>query len=106
MSRAARRGSRRERRGRWRMIYWRTAPGGGYFESVSGGGLAMRSVSPGASRRRPAGRARRGRRFLLGSGAAWLAQQTAHPDNARMRAAMIHLPESPGIWRKTFDPEG
>ena len=40
----------------------------------------------------------------VSSGEAWLAQQTAHPDNARMRAAMIHLPESPGIWRKTFDP--
>lgn len=33
----------------------------------------------------------------------WLTQQTAHPDNARMREAMIHLPESPGIWRKTFE---
>ena len=39
----------------------------------------------------------------VSSGDAWLAQQTAHPDNARMRAAMIHLPESPGIWRKTFE---
>jgi hypothetical protein len=33
----------------------------------------------------------------------WLTQQTAHPDNARMREAMIHLPESPGVWRKTFE---
>ena len=33
----------------------------------------------------------------------WLTQQTAHPDNARMREAMVHLPESPGVWRKTFE---
>ncbi len=39
----------------------------------------------------------------VSQGQAWLTQQTAHPDNARMREAMIHLPESPGIWRKTFE---
>ncbi len=39
----------------------------------------------------------------VSKGEAWLRQQTAHPDNARMREAMIHLPESPGVWRKTFE---
>ena len=32
----------------------------------------------------------------VSKGQEWLTQQTAHPDNARMREAMIHLPESPG----------
>ena len=39
----------------------------------------------------------------VSKGQEWLTQQTAHPDNARMREAMIHLPESPGVWRKTFE---
>ena len=39
----------------------------------------------------------------VSKGEAWLEQQTAHPDNARMREAMIHLPESPGVWTKTFE---
>ena len=39
----------------------------------------------------------------VSKGDEWLRQQTAHPDNARMREAMIHLPESPGVWRKTFE---
>ena len=39
----------------------------------------------------------------VSKGEEWLRQQTAHPDNARMREAMIHLPESPGVWRKTFE---
>ena len=39
----------------------------------------------------------------VSKGQEWLTQQTAHRDNARMREAMIHLPESPGIWRKTFE---
>jgi hypothetical protein len=33
----------------------------------------------------------------------WAFQQTAHPDNERMRAAMQHVPGSPGIWKKTFE---
>ncbi|MCH7802292.1 MAG: hypothetical protein IIC24_12240, partial [Chloroflexi bacterium] len=32
----------------------------------------------------------------------WFTQQTAHPDNQRMRDTMIHLPDSPGIWKKTY----
>ncbi len=39
----------------------------------------------------------------VSKGEDWLRQQTAHPDNARMREAMLHLPESPGVWRKTFE---
>ena len=42
----------------------------------------------------------------VSQGEEWLRQQTAHPDNARMREAMIHLPESPGVWRKTFELGG
>ena len=42
----------------------------------------------------------------VSQGQDWLRQQTAHPDNARMREAMIHLPESPGVWRKTFELGG
>ena len=42
----------------------------------------------------------------VSQGQEWLRQQTAHPDNARMREAMIHLPESPGVWRKTFELGG
>jgi hypothetical protein len=37
--------------------------------------------------------------------AEWAYQQTAHPDNDRMRAAMQHVPGSPGIWKKTFELE-
>ena len=36
---------------------------------------------------------------------AWTYQQTAHPDNARMREAMQHATGSPGIWKKTFELE-
>ncbi len=35
----------------------------------------------------------------------WFKQQTAHPSNHRMRAAMQHVTGSPGIWVKTFDPK-
>ena len=41
----------------------------------------------------------------VSKGQEWLTQQTAHPDNARMREAMIHLPESPGVWRKHSNSE-
>jgi hypothetical protein len=37
--------------------------------------------------------------------AEWAYQQTAHPDNERMRAAMEHVAGSPGIWKKTFELE-
>ena len=37
--------------------------------------------------------------------AEWAYQQTAHPDNERMRAAMEHAAGSPGIWKKTFELE-
>ncbi|MCI0438997.1 MAG: hypothetical protein L0177_07665 [Chloroflexi bacterium] len=33
----------------------------------------------------------------------WLRQQNIHPRNAEMRAAMKHVPGSPGIWKKTFE---
>jgi len=33
----------------------------------------------------------------------WLSQQTAHPDNDRMRGAMQHAIGSRGIWKKTFE---
>ncbi len=35
--------------------------------------------------------------------AEWAYQQTVHPDNERMRAAMQHVAGSPGIWKKTFE---
>ena len=35
--------------------------------------------------------------------AEWMHQQTAHPDNERMRAAMDHVPGSPGVWVKSFE---
>ena len=33
----------------------------------------------------------------------WMHQQNAHADNERMRAAMKHVPGSPGIWVKSFE---
>ena len=33
----------------------------------------------------------------------WRKQQTAHPDNERMREEMQHESDSPGIWVKTFE---
>lgn len=33
----------------------------------------------------------------------WVRQQTIDPRNAEMRAAMLHVPGSPGIWKKTFE---
>ena len=35
----------------------------------------------------------------------WQKQQTAHPDNERMREEMQHEIDSPGIWVKTFELE-
>ena len=32
----------------------------------------------------------------------WTVQQNIDPRNAEMRAAMLHVPGSPGIWKKTF----
>ena len=36
----------------------------------------------------------------------WAVQQNIDPRNAEMRAAMIHVPGSPGIWKKTFELPG
>ncbi len=33
----------------------------------------------------------------------WTVQQNIDPNNARWRAAMVHAPGSPGIWKKTFE---
>ena len=33
----------------------------------------------------------------------WAVQQNIDPRNAPMRAAMDHVPDSPGIWKKTFE---
>ena len=33
----------------------------------------------------------------------WAVQQNINPRNADMRAAMDHVPGSPGIWKKTFE---
>ena len=33
----------------------------------------------------------------------WLRQQTIDPRNEAMRDAMLHVPGSPGIWKKTFE---
>jgi hypothetical protein len=35
----------------------------------------------------------------------WQKQQTAHPANEKMREAMQHESDSPGIWVKTFELE-
>jgi hypothetical protein len=39
----------------------------------------------------------------VSQGEDWTYQQTAHPDNARMRGAMQHAVGSRGIWKKTFE---
>jgi len=36
----------------------------------------------------------------------WAVQQNIDPRNADMRAAMLHAPGSPGIWKKTFELPG
>lgn len=36
--------------------------------------------------------------------AEWITQQNSHESNTGMRKAMQHVPGSPGIWLKTFDP--
>jgi hypothetical protein len=33
----------------------------------------------------------------------WRRQQTIDPRNEAMRDAMLHVPGSPGIWKKTFE---
>jgi hypothetical protein len=33
----------------------------------------------------------------------WFHQQTIDPRNEVMRDAMLHVPGSPGIWKKTFE---
>ena len=36
----------------------------------------------------------------------WAVQQNIDPRNPEMRAAMLHAPSSPGIWKKTFELPG
>ncbi|HAL46483.1 MAG: hypothetical protein FI707_17220 [SAR202 cluster bacterium] len=42
----------------------------------------------------------------VSSGPEWLTQQNIDPRNPGMRDAMVHLPDSPGIWKKTFELPG